>query len=100
MHAAHPSPTVVITKTVTVPAPAPAPSPSATATGTGAASTTSNGTTVAFYSFTMTANYTTPLGTTKPTQALMASYGSGASYDLEFSSEFGALKVTLWENVS
>jgi hypothetical protein len=39
----------------------------------------------------MVADYTAPLGTTKPTLAQMAPYGSGSSYDVEFSNEFGAL---------
>jgi hypothetical protein len=83
--------THVITKTVTVPATVAASSPGATPSGTGAASTASNGTEVASYTFTMVAGYTAPLGTTKPTLAMMAQYGSGSSYDTEFSGEFDAL---------
>jgi hypothetical protein len=85
------SPPVVITKTVTAPAAVAASSPGAAPSDTGTATATSNGTEVASYTFTMTANYTAPLGTTKPTLAQMAAYGSGGSYDIEFSSEFGAL---------
>jgi hypothetical protein len=85
------SPPVVITKTVTAPATVAASSPGAVPTDTGAVTATSNGTEVASYTFTMTANYTAPLGTTKPTLAQMAEYGSGSSYDIEFSSEFDAL---------
>jgi hypothetical protein len=39
----------------------------------------------------MVADYTAPLGATKPTLAMMAQYGSGSSYDVEFSNEFDAL---------
>jgi hypothetical protein len=81
----------VITKTVTAPAAVAASSPAAAPTDAGAASATRNGTQVASYTFTMVANYTAPLGITKPTLAQMAEYGSGSSYDIEFSNEFGAL---------